>query len=120
MAVAKGDGRIAAQYDRLVPPELRPLGEELRQRLAQLKEAPASDGSLPDDWVKAFPWRCIGPATMGGRITAISAFDVDPTTYWIGTASGSSARRRSASSSVRGVRTSIGQAYAVMVAVWPT
>jgi photosystem II stability/assembly factor-like uncharacterized protein len=61
---------------------------ELRQRLDQLKGTPASDGSLPDDWVKAFPWRCIGPATMGGRITTISAFDVDPTTYWIGTASG--------------------------------
>jgi phosphoenolpyruvate carboxylase len=35
MAVAKADGRIAAQYDRLVRPELRPLGEELRQRLAR-------------------------------------------------------------------------------------
>ena len=36
MVLAKTDGRIAAQYDRqLVPPALQPLGEDLRQRLAQ-------------------------------------------------------------------------------------
>jgi phosphoenolpyruvate carboxylase len=35
MAVAKADGRIAAQYDQLVAPELRPLGEQLRQQLAR-------------------------------------------------------------------------------------
>ena len=35
MVLAKADARIAAQYDRqLVPPELRPLGDELRRRLA--------------------------------------------------------------------------------------
>ena len=34
MVLAKADGRIAAEYDRrLVPPELQPLGEELRARL---------------------------------------------------------------------------------------
>src|SRR5262249_45755348 len=60
---------------------------QLQQRLMALKSG-LPEGTLPDDWAKAFPWRCIGPATMSGRITAISAFDVDPTTYWIGTASG--------------------------------
>ena len=36
MVLAKADGRIAAEYDRrLVPPELRPLGEDLRARLAR-------------------------------------------------------------------------------------
>src|SRR5262249_2666335 len=35
MGLAKADARIAAEYDRrLVPPDLRPLGEELRARLA--------------------------------------------------------------------------------------
>jgi phosphoenolpyruvate carboxylase len=33
MTLAKADARIAAQYDRLVPPELRPLGADLRARL---------------------------------------------------------------------------------------
>jgi photosystem II stability/assembly factor-like uncharacterized protein len=67
--------------------------EELAHKLEQLKKdgttTPAApEGSLPADWVKQFNWRCIGPATMGGRITAISAFDADPTTYWVATASG--------------------------------
>src|SRR5205823_3727155 len=30
----------------------------------------------------------IGPATMGGRITAISVYEADPSTYWVATASG--------------------------------
>jgi phosphoenolpyruvate carboxylase len=36
MVLAKADARIAAEYDRrLVPPALRPLGDELRSRLAR-------------------------------------------------------------------------------------
>jgi phosphoenolpyruvate carboxylase len=36
MVLAKADGRIAAEYDRrLVPEDLRPLGEQLRRRLAE-------------------------------------------------------------------------------------
>lgn len=35
MVLAKADARIAAHYDRLVPPDLRPLGADLRARLAQ-------------------------------------------------------------------------------------
>ena len=35
MTLAKTDTRIAAQYDRLVPEELRPLGLGLRGRLAR-------------------------------------------------------------------------------------
>ena len=40
MVLAKADGRIAREYDRrLVPEVLRPLGEELRDRLARAGEA---------------------------------------------------------------------------------
>jgi len=39
MTLAKADGRIAAQYDPLVPEDLRPLGAELRVRLARAAEA---------------------------------------------------------------------------------
>jgi photosystem II stability/assembly factor-like uncharacterized protein len=33
-------------------------------------------------------WRSIGPANMGGRITALAVFEADPSTYYVGTASG--------------------------------
>jgi photosystem II stability/assembly factor-like uncharacterized protein len=43
---------------------------------------------LPADWVRALTWRCLGPANMGGRITALAVFEADPTTYWVATAGG--------------------------------
>jgi len=39
MTLAKADRRIAAQYDRLAPDELRPLGLDLRDRLARAVDA---------------------------------------------------------------------------------
>ncbi len=53
--------------------------------------APAPEtppATLPADWTSALSWRCIGPANMGGRVTAISVYEADPSTYWIATASG--------------------------------
>ena len=55
---------------------------------AKEKDVPPPNLTVPDPWVKAFTWRYIGPANMGGRITAISVFEADPTTYWVATASG--------------------------------
>ncbi len=52
------------------------------------KPAAAAAANLPPEWVKTLHWRCIGPANMSGRITAISVFEADPTTYWVATASG--------------------------------
>jgi S1-C subfamily serine protease/photosystem II stability/assembly factor-like uncharacterized protein len=43
---------------------------------------------LPPEWVKSLKWRSIGPAGMGGRITALSVFEADPSVWYIGTASG--------------------------------
>jgi photosystem II stability/assembly factor-like uncharacterized protein len=64
----------------------------LTRQLDDLRRAGPTEGSaegtLPASWVQAFKWRCIGPANMGGRITAISVFEADPTTYWVATASG--------------------------------
>src|SRR5207244_5682630 len=53
-------------------------------------ETPSSlpDATIPAEWIKALAWRSIGPANVGGRITAISVFEADPTTYWVATASG--------------------------------
>lgn len=68
--------------------------ERLQQRLAELEKptpqpppGPATC-KLPDDYVKRLTWRCIGPANMGGRVTAISVNPKDPSNYWVATASG--------------------------------
>ncbi len=63
---------------------------ELAKKVNDLKTQPGVQppAEAPTDWVKALHWRCVGPASMGGRITAISAFEADPTTFWIATASG--------------------------------
>jgi photosystem II stability/assembly factor-like uncharacterized protein len=73
--------------------ELEKQIEALKKKLEELRKAPApapslADETLPADWVKALAWRCIGPANMGGRITAISAYEADPSTFWVATASG--------------------------------
>ena len=44
--------------------------------------------TLDSAWVSALKWRSIGPANMGGRITAVAVVESDPTTYYIATASG--------------------------------
>jgi photosystem II stability/assembly factor-like uncharacterized protein len=66
--------------------ELKKKLDELRAQGAQSPATP--EGALPADWVKAMQWRCIGPASMGGRIVAFSVFEADPSTYWVATASG--------------------------------
>src|SRR5437588_190547 len=68
--------------------------QALTNQLAELKKAavqpPTSlaEGTIPADWAKAIAWRSIGPASMGGRITAISVVESDPTIYFVATASG--------------------------------
>jgi S1-C subfamily serine protease/photosystem II stability/assembly factor-like uncharacterized protein len=72
--------------------DLKKQVEELRRGPAQAPAAkpaaPPAGAVLPDAWVKAFTWRSIGPAGMGGRITALAVVESDPTTYWVATASG--------------------------------
>jgi photosystem II stability/assembly factor-like uncharacterized protein len=68
--------------------------QALTKKVEELRKTPGTvpatvaDGTIPSDWIKALTWRSIGPANMAGRITAISVFEADPTTYWIATASG--------------------------------
>ncbi|MHC5065099.1 MAG: WD40/YVTN/BNR-like repeat-containing protein [Planctomycetota bacterium] len=47
-----------------------------------------SKQSLDPSWVEQFRWRSIGPANMGGRITAISVYEKNPSIYYAATASG--------------------------------
>lgn len=55
---------------------------------AAAQPAPNVKPAIPETWVSAFDWRCIGPANMGGRITAISVYEKDPNIWYVATASG--------------------------------
>jgi S1-C subfamily serine protease/photosystem II stability/assembly factor-like uncharacterized protein len=63
-----------------------PVGHAQESAPATSRTAPGA--VLPDDWAKTLRWRSIGPAGMGGRITAIAVFEADPSTWWVATASG--------------------------------
>ncbi|MBX7105541.1 MAG: PDZ domain-containing protein, partial [Gemmataceae bacterium] len=67
--------------------KIKALTAELEKMKTPATPAKPPEG-LPESWVKSLTWRNIGPATMGGRITAISVVESDPSTYWIATASG--------------------------------
>ncbi|HJS07873.1 MAG TPA: hypothetical protein VJ809_09440, partial [Pirellulales bacterium] len=67
---------------------LRKEIEALRKAAPDSQVAATPDGAIPASWLKELKWRSIGPAGMGGRITAISVFEADPSTYWVATASG--------------------------------
>jgi photosystem II stability/assembly factor-like uncharacterized protein len=74
--------------------ELQKQIDALSKRLEELRRTtPAPTPTAPEvglnsEWVKALSWRCIGPASMGGRIVAISVYEADPCTYFVATASG--------------------------------
>jgi photosystem II stability/assembly factor-like uncharacterized protein len=65
---------------------------ELQKKLESLKNGKpvtaSLAGTVPESAVKKMVWRSIGPANMGGRVTAIAVVESDPTTYYIATASG--------------------------------
>jgi photosystem II stability/assembly factor-like uncharacterized protein len=44
--------------------------------------------ALSADYVKGLVWRSVGPANMGGRITAASVYEADPRCFYVATASG--------------------------------
>jgi photosystem II stability/assembly factor-like uncharacterized protein len=75
--------------------EIRRQLDELSRKLDALSqsEAPTPSESpattpLPDGWLKNLKWRSIGPANMGGRITALAVYEADPTIFYVATASG--------------------------------
>ena len=52
---------------------LGPTTQEPPPRAQPEQAKPTADAakpSIPDDWIKAFQWRNIGPANTGGRIIA--------------------------------------------------
>ena len=70
-----------------VEKQIAELGRKLEE-LKHLLAHPPMPGTVPATAVKKMNWRCVGPANMGGRITAISVVESDPTTFYVATASG--------------------------------
>jgi photosystem II stability/assembly factor-like uncharacterized protein len=67
--------------------------QELTKKLDELRRMPetaatAPETTLPAEWTRALTWRCIGPASMGGRIVAFSVYEADPNIYWVATGGG--------------------------------
>ncbi len=87
-AVSAQDAPIPRQSPKpSVPaPKTAPARPSQAGKLA--KKKPVSGGVLPKGWDGALRWRSIGPANMGGRITAIAVHPTDSSTWWAGTAAG--------------------------------
>jgi photosystem II stability/assembly factor-like uncharacterized protein len=74
--------------------EIRKVEKEIEETKKKLDAArngpkpPPAPGTVPESAIARMNWRCIGPANMGGRITAFAVVESDPTTYYVGTASG--------------------------------
>ncbi len=62
-------------------PQGRPEGAPARSR-------EATPAVLPEAWADTLKWRSIGPAGLGGRVTAIAVAAADSSMWWVATASG--------------------------------
>ena len=58
------------------------------QQQAQEPAAPRPINESPDPLLKRFTWRSIGPAVMGGRIDDIAVDESNPSTMYVGYATG--------------------------------
>ncbi|MBO0698076.1 MAG: PDZ domain-containing protein [Zavarzinella sp.] len=94
LAAAPGLGQNPPDKDKQIA-ELEKQLAELQAKLKALKDttptaktSSPSEEVIPPSWVNKFQWRCIGPATMGGRITSFAVYEADPCCYWVATASG--------------------------------
>ena len=55
--------------------DIQALNKKLDALKASTAATPSAEGSILAEWIKTLSWRCIGPANMGGRITALSVFE---------------------------------------------
>ena len=68
--------------------QVEALQKQIVELQAKLGDLTKPQPGLPLEISNKFPWRCIGPANMGGRITALAVNEADPTMYWVATSSG--------------------------------
>ncbi len=50
--------------------------------------APRAPATFDQRTLKDYPWRSIGPATMGGRVSSIAVDEAHPATVWLGLGTG--------------------------------
>lgn len=69
--------------------ELAKQREELeKKRKESSAEASKAGSDRAASWIKELKWRQVGPANMGGRIVALAVPESDPSTWFVGTATG--------------------------------
>jgi S1-C subfamily serine protease/photosystem II stability/assembly factor-like uncharacterized protein len=70
--------------------ELKAKLDAIKAKAAQKTAAPPATptGFLPQTVLDKITWRSIGPANMGGRVTALAVYEPDPSIYYVATASG--------------------------------
>ena len=61
---------------------------QARKDRQKARKKPKVNLSLPQPVADQTTWRSIGPANMGGRITAVTVYEKDPCIWWAATASG--------------------------------
>jgi S1-C subfamily serine protease/photosystem II stability/assembly factor-like uncharacterized protein len=84
-AAARSDDPPAAELEKQIADLQKKLSEI---KAKALEKAPTPVGGIAAGASDKMAWRSIGPANMGGRITAIAVYEAEPSTYFIATASG--------------------------------
>lgn len=94
-AVSKlADSNAPSQTKKATSKPATKAKEETKKPATDTKEkataAPkrTSVAKLQSDWLRAIPFRSIGPANMAGRITDVEVHASDPSLWWIATAGG--------------------------------
>ncbi len=80
---------LAAGLARSTPAQGDDTGDDRTDRGRVSVPTPTNVPSVvPESWTTPLEWRSIGPANMGGRITAVAVSSQDPSRWWAATASG--------------------------------
>lgn len=86
---AAGSDEKAATPKKDVPAAKEANTEKKDSTTDKPEEKPATPvAKLPPESIKALPFRSIGPANMGGRVTDVEIHAGDPSLWWIATAGG--------------------------------
>ncbi|MFO0957325.1 MAG: PDZ domain-containing protein [Isosphaeraceae bacterium] len=79
-------GKAKPQDPDALNKQIERLQKEVDRLRRETGKGAARKATIPAYWTAQLRWRPIGPAGMGGRITAISVFEADPSCYWVATA----------------------------------
>src|SRR3972149_2479671 len=79
-----------------------PAAAPQEQRQHQPQPAPPPSQQPEVAAIKALSWRSIGPANMGGRVTAVAGVPGDRDTFYVAGAGGGGVKRTNAGGTVEG------------------